>query len=490
MREHVRHLGKGVAIYGAGDAAVQIVNFALLAVYVKGDFLTRVDYGALALILALEAFTKVLFRWGLDGAFMRFYHEREGDGQRQLATTIGWFLTLVNGSLLVLLLAGSGPLAGWLFDEPGYLLPLRLMFVNTFLISFTFLPFHLMRLRDEAVSYSALTFTRSVGTLVLRVVLVIGAGLGLTGIYLADLAMTLVLLPLLWRWARLLMGGRFDAGDLRRSLRFGLPRVPHGLAQQALDGGNKMLLGIYVPQVQVGVYQNATALATGVKFFMSAFETAWAPFYYATARREDARDVFRRLTTYSAAVLVLLVAGTVAVARDLVLVMLTPEYLDAIPVIPIVALGLAFQGVYLLTSIGLNLTSRTEYYPVATFAAAAVGLGSGVLLMPAYGAFGAAAAFVLAFATQATVAFWFSQRFYRITYERARLLRIVLAGVVAAFAPIWLVPDLSPLTGLLVRGAAVVVVYAAMLGVTGFLRRTEWQVLAELASRWRLGARA
>ena len=26
------------------------------------------------------------------------------------------------------------------------------------------------------------------------------------------------------------------------ALRFGLPRVPHGLAQQALDGGNKLLL--------------------------------------------------------------------------------------------------------------------------------------------------------------------------------------------------------------------------------------------------------
>ena len=35
MRAHLKHLTTSVAIYGAGDAAIQVVNFALLAVYVK-----------------------------------------------------------------------------------------------------------------------------------------------------------------------------------------------------------------------------------------------------------------------------------------------------------------------------------------------------------------------------------------------------------------------------------------------------------------------
>ena len=82
--------------------------------------------------------------------------------------------------------------------------------------------------------------------------------------------------------------------ELRAALRFGLPRVPHGIAQQTLDGGNKLLLGAFIPQAQLGVYQNAVTLGTGVKFFTSAFETAWAPFYYATSRQPDAKDIFSR----------------------------------------------------------------------------------------------------------------------------------------------------------------------------------------------------
>ena len=483
MRERLKHLSTGVAIYGAGDAAIQIVNFALLAVYVKGEFLTSVDYGALAMLVALEAFARVFSRLGLDGAFMRYFHDR-GDEVPTLASTIAWFLVATN-----LLVFGSAwvaaPLVGQaLFDDPQYVTALRLMLVNTACMSLTFVPFHVMRLRNQAATYSAFAFARSVGTLVLRVVFVIGLGAGVTGMYLADLVVTAVLVPMMWPWFRPFLRRTFSRHELRTALRFGLPRVPHGLAQQALEGGNKLLLSAFISQAQLGIYQNAVTLGTGVKFFTSAFETAWAPFYYATARHPEAKDTFRRMTTYAVAVLVALVAGTVAVARDAILVMLTPDYLAAATVLPIVAVAMALQGVYLLTSIGLNLTSRTEFYPVATITAAVVGLGSGAVLMPVAGVTGAAVALLLAYATQAGVAFAFAQRLYPIPYEWGRLLRVLAAGVAAAVAA-RLLPDMPPVAGLVARGATVATVFVALLGVTGFLRPTERGFLHEQWARRR-----
>ena len=54
----------------------------------------------------------------------------------------------------------------------------------------------------------------------------------------------------------------------------GLPRLPSGLAQQAFDAGNKLLFKNYVSLSAAGVYQNATTLGSGGKYFRSAFETA------------------------------------------------------------------------------------------------------------------------------------------------------------------------------------------------------------------------
>jgi O-antigen/teichoic acid export membrane protein len=189
-------------------------------------------------------------------------------------------------------------------------------------------------------------------------------------------------------------------------------------------------------------------------------------------------------------VLALLVSIITAVARDVILLMATPAWLAGAPVMPLIALGLAFQGVYLLTSIGLNLTSRTEFYPVATIAAAAVGLLSGIWLMPRYGAIGAATAFMLSYVTQAGVAFAFSRRLYRIPYETGRLARIVAAAALAAAAGLWLVPDLPPLAGALVRTSMATAVYLGLLWVGGFLRPTERGFLRETMMRFGRMSRA
>lgn len=481
MRKTLGSLTQSIAIYGAGDVAVSALNLLLLPVYIR--HLTREEYGALALLIGVEAVSKIGFRWGLDGAFMRYYLDRPAqEDLRRLASTLAWFLLGASGVLVILLLLGSEAIARHLFDDLRYLTPLRIVLINTFLLTFTFFPFHVMRMRGQSVTFSLFTFARSAATLVLRLALVVGAGWGLFGLVIADLVVTLVLLPVLWPWCGSLFAFVFASDELRRCLRFGLPRLPHGLAQQALDSGNKYLLSLYVPLAGLGVYQIGTTLGQSLKFFLSAFETGWAPLYYATARQPDARTVFSKITTYGIAVLVLLVAGLTAIASDLVTLVSNESYEAAAVVVPLIAVGIGWQGVYLLTSIGLNLTARTKYYPVSTFAAAAVGLGSGAILMPLFGAIGAAISFLLSYVTLALVAGYFAGRFYPMDYEGSRIARLVGAGLVAAAAGLAL-PALSPLVGLLARGAMVVGIFGILLATTGFLRPSERAFVRALRSR-------
>jgi O-antigen/teichoic acid export membrane protein len=173
------------------------------------------------------------------------------------------------------------------------------------------------------------------------------------------------------------------------------------------------------------------------------------------------------------------VAVTTAVSEDLVLLMLGPAYVRAIPVVPVVALAFAFQGLYLLTSIGLNLSSQTKYYVVSTFVAAAVGLLTGWFTMARAGALGAAYAVLASFMTQAIVALLFARRHFPIPYEGRRLVHVLAAGLTATAAATVLVPTLSPLVGLLSRSIVTVAVYGGVLWSTGFLRPTERAFLGE-----------
>jgi O-antigen/teichoic acid export membrane protein len=472
--QKIRELSKNLAIYGLGDVAIQIVNFALLPIYVQ--YLTKEDYGVLALLGSVEAVTKLFFRWGVDGSFMRFWYDCEDDqARRRLSSTLFFFLLGINGLLLIIAVAAS-PRLSELLGTREYTLALQLVLLNTFAIGFTFIPFHVLRMQQKAREFSALTFARSAGTLALRLVLVVVLGYGVMGVIAADLVVTAAMLLVMLRWFAPLIRPTFSAALLREALAFGLPRVPHGFAQQVMAVADKFILGFFVPLDRIGVYSMGVSVGLIQKVFLAAFEYAWAPFYYATAREPGAERIFSSVTTYGIAVLALMTAGLSAIAADLLDVVTHGQYTEAAGVVAWTSLGVFFQGLYLMTSIGLNLTKRTQYYPVSTAIAAAINVGLNVAMIPRYGIMGAAYANGIAYAAQAAIAFHFSRRFYPINYETGRIVRVIGAAAIGYLAAIAL-PLANPVAGLMARGLTVIVVMAAGLWIGGFLRPDELQVL-------------
>jgi O-antigen/teichoic acid export membrane protein len=477
-------LAKNFAIYGLGDVATNIVSFLLLPLYTR--FLSPAEYGAISLLLTVEVVAKILFRWGVDASFMRFYYDCETDDERQrLASTIFWFLAIVDGAILALLFAMAPFVASHLFGVPGYTLALVLTLINTFVVGFYFLPFHVLRIEGRSRQFSMLTTMRSSATLVARLALIVGAGLGVLGFVLADVVVTAVFSIVLARWFAPLVGVRFSRAVLSDALRFGLPRLPHGIAQQVMAVGDRYILRLFGSLGDVGVYSIGASFGLALKLALSAFEYAWAPFYYETMKQPDAKQTFRLVATYGIGVLVLLEAGLAAIATDVVRLMTTKEFYGAASVIPWIGLGVVFHGVYLLTSIGLNITKSTKYYPVATSIAAATSVLANLLLVPSFGALGAAWANTMAFVVLAVVAIGFSQRVYPVDYEYGRIARLAIAGG-GAYLAAWLVPDvLSAWLGLLTRGAIVCAAYPLLLVVLGFYDRSELAFVAGLVRRVR-----
>jgi O-antigen/teichoic acid export membrane protein len=486
--QKIRELSANLAIYGLGDVAVSIVNFFLLPLFV--NYLTAEDYGFLGLLGSVEVIAKIVFRFGLDGSFMRFFYDCEDDGARQrLASTIFFFLFALNGAILAAALVASPALARHLLGGAD-VTALRLVLLNTFAIGFTFLPFHVLRMEKRSVTFSVLTLARSVSTVALRIFLVIGLHLHVLGVVVADVVVTIALMGVLLRWFAPLIRPVFSPAILRETLAFGLPRVPHAAAQQIMAVGDKFILTFFRSVSDIGVYSMAVSFGLTQKLFLSAFESAWAPFYYATIREPDATRVFRSVTTYGIAVLALLTAGLSAIGHDVVAAMThgrllgpaDPRWSAVGPVVTWTAVGVFLQGVYLLTSIGLNITRRTQYYPVATSTAAATNVALNFVLIPRFGMVGAAWANAAAYAVQAALGFGFSQRFYPIPYEWGRIARVVGAALIA-YATAALVPAVRPIVGVALRGAVVVGAFTALLALTGFFTASELRQIQALRRR-------
>jgi O-antigen/teichoic acid export membrane protein len=467
----IRTLAANLAVYGLGDLVTSIASFLLLPLYVR--YLTPDDYGVISLLLTIEAVSKIVFRWGLDSAFMRLYYDCPDEAsQQRLTSSIFWFLVGTNGLALAIALMFAPQLASHLFGVE-HTTTLRLMLVNTFVVGFYFFPFNTLRILGKPPQFAALTFSRTVATLALRIFWIVFWRLGVLGIVLADLVVTAVFTGILWRWFTPLLRWRFSWGVMKDALRFGLPRLPHGIAHQITAVGDRYILSHYVALRDLGIYSIGASFGLAVKLFLAAFEYAWVPFCYEQAKEPDAKTTFSVVTTYTLAVLVLLAAGLSAIARDIVRLMTAPQFYEAARVIPWIAIGVVLQGFYQLTSIGINITKRTAYTPIVTGAAAATSLTANFLLVPRFGILGAAVSNVCAYGMLAGVGLRISQRLYPIPFEWDRIARIVVAGGLA-YAAAQLVPSTLPvLVSGLLRGVIVVAVYVLVMLFSGFLRPHE-----------------
>jgi O-antigen/teichoic acid export membrane protein len=486
MFDNLRRVSRQLLAYGTADAAVLAVNFLLLPVYTR--VLQPAEYGALALLLVFEAVLKPTLRSGLDSAYLRLYFDypRPAD-RRSLAKTVLVFILALNGSALVLL----WPLSSWLtrlaVGDLQYVSALQLVALNTGLSNLAFLPFCLFRVQERSALVGSLTFLRSFSTIVVRLVLVVGFRQGVFGLALADVIVTTVLVLALTPTLVSMIGGTFSRPMLRALLRYGFPQVPQGLLSQVMSMSDRYVLGMFLPLRDLGVYSIGSTMASVLKLYPVAFESAWMPFAFSSLTRRDAPLVFARMASYAFAVLCFAALGVVLLAEPVTRLVLPVSYHRAPAVVPLLALGITIQAAAWFMATSINVAKRTSRHPVATAAGAAASLLGSVALIPRFGVMGAAAGVLCGQVALATTTAWFAQRYYPIPYEAARLAKTTAAT--AALAAIGLLARGPTPAWNLVGAVALLAAYPVVLLAWRFLQRWEADAIRQFLRARGSGAR-
>lgn len=480
MFDNVRRVSRQLFAYGTADVMVLLVNFLLLPLYTR--VLTPREYGALALLLLCEAFLKVVNRWGLDHGLLRLYYEQPTpEARRTLAATVAVFIGTANSIIALLLIAFAVPVNQRLFGTTEFIGPYRWLVLNNFIGAFLFLPLTQLRVEERARQYAALTFLRSFGTVLVRLALVVGLRLGVLGLVLADVIVTVTLLAALAGTTRRMLAGRFSRTRLRELLAYGLPHVPNGLLSQTISTIDRYVLSLYLPLHTVGIYLMASTIAGVVKFYPVAFEAAWMPFAFDSLARRDAPALFARMGTYA---FVVLVASTVALAilAPPVIELLLPEsYAATMPIVPILTAGLAIQSLAWFPMTSVNVAKRTHLYPIVTAIGAALSLAANFVLIPLFGISGAAYALLASQCVTTAVTIGFAQQAYTIPYERMRLLKVLGTGVVTYVIAAGITFGSAPLT--IAARTVALLLFPLGLVTLRFLEPHEWSGVKALGGR-------
>ena len=79
VTQPLKQLTRQTLIYGAGNVLSRLVTFLLLPLFT--NVLSPEEYGLTTLVYVFLGFMNIVYHYGLDAAFMRYYSNADGGGE-------------------------------------------------------------------------------------------------------------------------------------------------------------------------------------------------------------------------------------------------------------------------------------------------------------------------------------------------------------------------------------------------------------------------
>ncbi|MBN2413655.1 oligosaccharide flippase family protein [candidate division KSB1 bacterium] len=485
----VKRLFKHSAIYGMGHIFNRLIVFLLLPLHT--NIFREGEMGVVGVVFAYLAIFTIIYTYGLDTAFFRFYIlEDSQEGKKRILSTA--FLTILATSFFftAVLYFAAEPVSHIIFDPETRALPInlpyliRLVCVILFFDALTFMPFLALRAEEKSVLFIFYKFLNVIINVAFNAVYILGLKSGIEGIFLANLwasMLTFLLqLPLIVKRFSFI----YSKVTLKELLAFGLPYLPSTLSVSLMDTIDRVFLERLSGVEAVGIYSQGAKLGMFMALFVTAFRFAWHPYFLATSKQENAKDIFQKIFTY-----VLLACFTVYIVLTLFIddiikiniggfTILGKNFWDATVVVPVIFLAYIFYAAYVNFIIGIYLYKKTKYLPFITISGMLVNLLTNYTLIPVWGIMGAAWARVFAYIVMASILYIISQKLYPVKYEWIRLLKLVVIVALIYFAGTQeFVRDHIPLKFVLC------LIFPFMLYLSGFFEKQELSKMHQIVKR-------
>jgi O-antigen/teichoic acid export membrane protein len=211
-------------------------------------------------------------------------------------------------------------------------------------------------------------------------------------------------------WLRSKLAAEFPPGPRAYAfgtwMRIGAPLLAIYGAELTLQNADVLLLSLWRPAAEVGMYFAAAKTMALVMFVHYAVGSAFAHRFSALAAKGDQNGLAEavqdavRWTFWPS----LAAAGILLLAGRPVLALFSPAFVEAFPVMAVLVIGFLARAAYGPAEMLLNMLGEQRRCAIVVVTAAALSIGLQLLLIPQFGLLGAATATAIALVVQAQLA--------------------------------------------------------------------------------------
>jgi O-antigen/teichoic acid export membrane protein len=442
----IKQLSRHSFVYTIATMIQRLQGLVLLPIYTDTAYVaSKAAYGDYALVYTFIAFMNVVYLYGMDSAFLRYYFLGKQKKENLIFTS---FFLLIFSSLVLsfFLFFFADSIAKVVFTQTGYAFFIKMAAGILLFDTLANIPFLILRAEEKSVLYTSVRIGRFLLELCLNLYFVLYLKWGVPGILYANLTAAVITFIILSPFLMPYFSGKFRLNQVRDLLAFGLPMLPNGLAFLIVEVSDRFLMPRLLDKDILGIYSANYKLGTVMLLLVSAFRTAWQPYFLKIAGETQAREVYARVLTYFVLISAMVVISGTFFVEYIVRIPIWPgktlvgsAYWEGIYIIPLILLSYFFYGMYVNFTVGIYIRKKSHLMVIFTGLAGLVNVGSNLYLMPALGMLGAGIATLLAYFVMMASIFLVNQRIYPITYEYGRV-GVILIGMLMILMLSYAVP--------------------------------------------------
>lgn len=395
---------RGSSLLLSGKMLSVGINFASQVLIVR--YLSTTDYGAWAYALSIVAFCQNIAVFGLDRAITRFipiYHEKS-EYNKLFGTLILVFgsILLICALIITAFLIAPEQVARLMKDKDQ---PLTLLFIMIFLVPTEAFDGLLTGLFASFASPRAIFFRKHVlGPLlrfgvVLFLILFHSSVIFLAYGYLAASALGVIIYSLLL-FRLMYRQGLFKHLQLnaiiipaKEIFAFTIPLLSSDLVSILNNSAATLLLGYYHNSTAVAMYRVVLPAANFNKLVMTSFAFLFTPLaarLYARAAYQEINALYWRTAIWIGALSFPIFALTFSMAKPLTVFLYGPRYEQSWIFLQLISFGYYFSAALGFNGLTLKVLGKLRYIVTINIIAVVANLGVNLVLIPKYGALGAA----------------------------------------------------------------------------------------------------
>jgi len=464
--------GRQIGYVLGGELAVLLLAFVQLPILTKG--LGANLYGNLALINITISLIAPVATLGLTSSVIRFLAAQENKAIIRDDFLSAYSVVFVLGAILsTLLFLLSEYLAMSIFKDINAVLYIKLASVLILLGSTNGMAITFFKMQRKMGLYVIINLSYHifmVGLIILSILL----GYELTGVISAMIiSLTLFTLVALFFIIKQ-VGFRFPTfSRFKPYLKYGIPLTLTPALMWIITAIDRYMISYFIGVASAGVYSAAYRIGHQAFLFVTPVATVLFPMAaksYGDGDISQTKNYLRHTLKYFMMLTIPAAFGLSILAKPLLSILTTPEFLYGSTIIPFIAFNAMLYGFYVIGSNIFNLYYRTVWIAVLLGLTAVINIVLNLTLIPQIGILGAAIATLISYISLSILNLVISRRYMKFDIGVLFMLKSLVASLVMVLC-IWLINPSSLLMVLVSIVLGALIYFAVLILIKGFSSR-------------------